>query len=221
MTVKRLTKREIKSQQVRDNILDVSRQLFIQQGYTATTIREILSEAGITTGTLYHFFQDKEDILMQLAADHLDDVSTLIQSLLPDNPDPAVFYTLELSLLFTVITKHEMVADLYLNMYRSWRVADMICHNHGKRNRQLFEKFKKGMNDEWWYMRSLAITGIIQNCIAEQVNNKKISVEEYLQVVLSAAFGYFNIPAGKIKPAISRALTIIRNKRVGLYEVYL
>ena len=217
----RLTKRKEKSQQIRETILDVSRRLFIQYGYSATTIRQILQEAGITTGTLYHFFQDKEDILLQIADDHMNDASRLVNSLLPDNRDPSLFYAMEMSLMFTAIEKYEMIAELYLSMYQSWRVIDMICHNHGKINMELFGKSVKGMSDEWWYAHSLAISGIIQNCIAEHLNNKKLGIRMHLQIILATSFGYFNIPLNKIDPAISRAMDIIHKKKPGLYGIYL
>lgn len=221
MTDTRLTNRREKSQQIRNNILDVSRKLFIQQGYSATTIRQILTETGITTGTLYHFFRDKEDILVALASSHLDDASNLVKSLLPDDQDPVLFYAVEILLMLMAVEKNETIAELYLNIYRLWRVCDMICHNHGEKNRQLFEKFSKGKDDEWWYARSLAITGIIQNCIAERINNKILPVEVYLQIILNAAFGYFNIQASKIEPITLKALTIVRKKNISLYGVYI
>lgn len=215
------TRRKEKSQQVRETILEVSRRLFIEQGYGATTIRRILTEANITTGTLYHFFKDKDDILLHMAAAHLDDAVKLVESLLPEDPDPVLCYVLELSLLFSAVEKYDRIADLYLNMYRSWRVADMVCRNHGEKNRRLFERFNKGKADEWWYERSLAITGIIQNCIAERLQGGKIPAGEHLRVIFTAAFAYFHIPMARLEPAISRAGEIIRKKKAGLYGIYL
>ncbi len=48
------------------NILHVARRLFIKQGYTATSIRQIALEAGIGKATIYHHFPDKEAIALAL-----------------------------------------------------------------------------------------------------------------------------------------------------------
>jgi len=40
--------------------------LFAQQGYTATSMRQIAEETGIGKATIYHHFRDKETILMTL-----------------------------------------------------------------------------------------------------------------------------------------------------------
>ncbi len=49
-----------------DTILQVARRLFIQQGYTATSIRQIAEEAGIGKATIYHHFPDKQAVILAL-----------------------------------------------------------------------------------------------------------------------------------------------------------
>jgi len=48
----------------RDRILETARRLFHEQGYHATGISTILREADINSGSLYHFFQNKDDLLL-------------------------------------------------------------------------------------------------------------------------------------------------------------
>jgi TetR/AcrR family transcriptional repressor of nem operon len=47
----------------RDRIVEAARQLFFRQGYTATGISQILKVAEARSGSLYHFFPSKEDLL--------------------------------------------------------------------------------------------------------------------------------------------------------------
>jgi TetR/AcrR family transcriptional regulator, transcriptional repressor for nem operon len=47
----------------RDRLIDAARELFLEQGYTATGIAQILKRAGARSGSLYHFFPTKEDLL--------------------------------------------------------------------------------------------------------------------------------------------------------------
>lgn len=51
-------------------ILDAARRAFARYGYDATSIEAILEEAGISRGTLYHYFQSKENLFLSLAAEH-------------------------------------------------------------------------------------------------------------------------------------------------------
>jgi AcrR family transcriptional regulator len=50
----------------RDEILQVAARLFAEKGYEETTIREIGDAAGILSGSLYHHFQTKEEMLHEL-----------------------------------------------------------------------------------------------------------------------------------------------------------
>jgi AcrR family transcriptional regulator len=47
-------------------ILETARRLFIKQGYTATSMRQLAAEAGIGKATIYHHFPDKEAVAMAL-----------------------------------------------------------------------------------------------------------------------------------------------------------
>jgi AcrR family transcriptional regulator len=54
------------SASTRDRILDVALDLFTDQGFDATSIREIAARLGITKPAIYYHFASKEDILMAL-----------------------------------------------------------------------------------------------------------------------------------------------------------
>jgi AcrR family transcriptional regulator len=62
----------------RMKILEASRRLFAEQGYEATTTRDVAAAAGIASGTLFNYFATKEAIVACLAAEAmaeaLDDV---------------------------------------------------------------------------------------------------------------------------------------------------
>src|SRR5512145_872798 len=49
-----------------DKILQTAYRLFVQKGYTATSMRQVAEEAGIGKATIYHHFPDKESIAMAL-----------------------------------------------------------------------------------------------------------------------------------------------------------
>lgn len=50
----------------RGRILEVSAELFAEQGYDATSLREIADRMGFTKAALYYHFQSKDDILKAL-----------------------------------------------------------------------------------------------------------------------------------------------------------
>ena len=50
----------------RKELLNKSFELFAEKGYSSVTMREIASEIGVSTGTLYHYFPSKESLFEQL-----------------------------------------------------------------------------------------------------------------------------------------------------------
>jgi AcrR family transcriptional regulator len=50
----------------RERILDVALELFNEQGYDKTSLREIAERLGITKAALYYHFERKEDIFLEL-----------------------------------------------------------------------------------------------------------------------------------------------------------
>ena len=53
----------------RRRVLDSARQLFMERGYEAATIRDIASEAGLSTGAVFASFIDKTDLFNAVMAE--------------------------------------------------------------------------------------------------------------------------------------------------------
>ena len=56
--------------------METARELFFEQGYAQTGIAQILKVCGVNSGSLYHFFPSKEDLLAAV----LEKYKTLLQS---------------------------------------------------------------------------------------------------------------------------------------------
>lgn len=46
----------------RRHILDTAAKVFAERGYHGTTVRDVLSEAGVSTGSFYFYFSNKEEL---------------------------------------------------------------------------------------------------------------------------------------------------------------
>src|SRR5512132_2864062 len=50
----------------RERIQAIARELFAEQGYEKTSLREIAERLGVTKAALYYHFKSKEDIVLEL-----------------------------------------------------------------------------------------------------------------------------------------------------------
>jgi AcrR family transcriptional regulator len=60
----------------REQLLQTARGVFIEKGYAATSLEEVVSRAGMTRGALYHHFKDKRalfDAVVERAIEEMGD----------------------------------------------------------------------------------------------------------------------------------------------------
>ncbi len=66
MAGKRESKKEELVQKRSVQILEAAARVFAQRGYHAATTKAIAAEAGVSEGTIYNYFQSKEDLLLSI-----------------------------------------------------------------------------------------------------------------------------------------------------------
>lgn len=68
-------------------IITTARQLFMQRGYRAVSINDIVSAAEITKPTLYYHFADKEDLFVQMVVQMLHEMREHMDQATAPYPD--------------------------------------------------------------------------------------------------------------------------------------
>ncbi len=75
-----LMTREEQKQATRARVLAAARKLFAQNGFHATTVRMIATEAGSAVGGVFTTFESKEEILFEIAAERYDALAQAIMA---------------------------------------------------------------------------------------------------------------------------------------------
>lgn len=60
------TKKQVQSEETREKILKASTDLLISRSYVGTTISAIAENVGLTKGALYHHFNSKDDLVLEI-----------------------------------------------------------------------------------------------------------------------------------------------------------
>ena len=66
--------------ETKKKLLECAMKEFSEKGYMKASLRNICKEAGVTTGALYFFFKDKEDLFGNLVAETLYGLNTIIEN---------------------------------------------------------------------------------------------------------------------------------------------
>lgn len=67
------TRREKRAQERKQHIMFAAAKLIAQKGFSSTTTKDIAEAAAVAEGTIYNYFANKDDILIQLV-NHLADL---------------------------------------------------------------------------------------------------------------------------------------------------
>lgn len=73
-----------RDKETRNKLLASAREEFLEKGYNNASLRSICKKAGVTTGALYFFFENKEDLFDALTKDAVDALLFLLQKHMED-----------------------------------------------------------------------------------------------------------------------------------------
>lgn len=72
----------------RDELLTLAATMMAERGLRATTVRDIADAAGILSGSLYHHFKSKEEIVDEVLRSFLDWLFARYQQIIDTEPNP-------------------------------------------------------------------------------------------------------------------------------------
>ncbi len=72
----------------RDELLQLAATMFAERGMRATTVRDIADSAGILSGSLYHHFSSKEEMVDEVLRGFLDWLFARYEQIVETQPNP-------------------------------------------------------------------------------------------------------------------------------------
>jgi AcrR family transcriptional regulator len=102
----------------RERIVSTALRLFAQKGFAAVGIREIASEVGLSSATLYHYMGSKDDLLQEIMTDRLGRLITVSRQALTGLGRPE-------DKLVTVVRVHVLVHALHPDSVVDHQVRDL------------------------------------------------------------------------------------------------
>lgn len=113
--VKSMNRRERKKINSKKAIIDAAVALFIKQGYSETSIAEIMNEADLGLGTFYNYFQSKEEILKYFLGDIIAKTNQSFISLSKEAKNAAEILTEMFLFTGRMLDQNRFVLPLFLS----------------------------------------------------------------------------------------------------------
>jgi TetR/AcrR family transcriptional regulator, cholesterol catabolism regulator len=141
--------------------------LFGERGYHSTTIRDIAERAGVSIGLLYHYFEQKEDLLFMALIEVLESYRRQIPLALEGVKDPLGRFCAAVRAYCRV---NDATVDATVLAYRETKSL-------GRQRRELIKQMERETNE--------LIAACIKDCIVAKVFHPKVDIELFTyQIVM-------------------------------------
>ncbi len=101
----------------KNKIIQAGYELFTETGYYGTNTVEIAKRAGVSTGIVYGYFQDKRDILICVLKIYIEQVSLPLIDIMQKAKGNVDFASLAESIIDKTIELHEQYAKLHNTLH--------------------------------------------------------------------------------------------------------
>ena len=196
-------------------IIRISRRLFLEQGYDKTSVRQILNKSGLSTGSLYHFFKNKEEILLSGLHESLVNISRLTDRIAVECQEPLLRYALDVALATCEILKDKHLLNLYKAISQTASVDHAVIDIKVNKMKKLLTDLNLHFSDKEIHSRILAIHGATKALMMAAINEQiPVSPEDIYSLILNMALSEFNIPKKKIEKILLLTGKIIKDEEL-------
>ena len=198
---------------VSNKIIKISRTLFLEQGYENTTVRQVLKKARLSTGSLYHFFKNKEEILLFALRDALLEMSSLTDSMAVKYNEPVLRYALGIAIGTSGIFKYKHLFNFYNAIYKNESAENFMISLKVTRMKNLLNDLNLHFTDNEIHSHILAIHGATKALILAKINKQlSANLNDIYSLIIKIALSEFDIPKKKIEKIIKLTTKIIQDE---------
>lgn len=182
-TILKMTPEERKEES-RHNIMVASWELFLEKGYNETTTRDIIRKAGILNGSLYNRFKSKEEILLAIFGEALEDCLKESSKFLKENEDPLEVLCMPMAVELYLASKSKKLAGLLYSAHQSWKAVDMYVEVFNKWAHEILDPGMVKVDDEGDRLRLITTIGGIGNICGMYANGFTASYRSVFEYML-------------------------------------
>jgi AcrR family transcriptional regulator len=106
-------------------ILDAAAHVFHEQGYAGATTNDIADEAGVSIGSLYQYFPNKDAVLVALAHQHIESATAGLTDLLGQLPADRTFELIVREVVQFLVEQHDLDELHVLVMHEAPRTHEI------------------------------------------------------------------------------------------------
>jgi AcrR family transcriptional regulator len=120
----------------RRQILDAARRCFLRNGFHATSMQDVISEAGLSVGAVYSYFGSKQQLVTSIAETVLDGADEFLSTIAMADPPPSLVDAMDQALGFVEVQTgpdglFPLAVQVWAESLRDPELAEFIARIYG------------------------------------------------------------------------------------------
>ena len=141
-------------------IVRVATGMFLERGYSNTSVRAIANDLNISSGNVTFYFPSKEHLLAVMTELLCDFQWCMMQKELDEGRTSLMAICLELVAMAAICQENETAKDLYLAAYTNPLSLEIIRRNDARRAKEVFGEYCTNWTDEQFREAEVLVSGI-------------------------------------------------------------
>jgi AcrR family transcriptional regulator len=180
-----------KTQEKREKILECATDLFADNGYVHTSVRDIIDCSGFGAGTFYKHFNNKEQVLKILLEEFLEEIINNVYEYFKQETDLYLRFIESKRVMLEVFARNPKMSEIYSRVAGINLSIDQCLKEFDDKfllftGKNIQYGIKHGIFKDLPVMPIVSSTlAIIKYAVYKWVVSKEISEEEMIDMVLS------------------------------------
>lgn len=195
-----ITREQVK--EPKNRILAACVKMFIERGFKATTMQDIIREADVSSGTFQNIFRTKDGVLFELTEFMFSNQFDIAHTLTEKSFTPACLYAVETAVQLAIAELNENLREIYIEAYTQPKLAEYIYQMTSTELRHMFEKYNPTWEDSDFYETEIGTAGMMRAFMARPCD-KYFTLKRKTEKFVKMALAIFGVPQDEREEAIS------------------
>ncbi|MBO5858307.1 MAG: TetR/AcrR family transcriptional regulator [Clostridia bacterium] len=195
-----------KKEKTKDKIIRVSTRMFLDYGYTATSVKMVCDELKISKGNYTFYFPSKEDILAVLTDWLCKFQWKMINAEIDDGASSLLAVCCELMVMASACDESEVAKDFFVSAYQSPKCLEIIHNNDIARAKEVFAEYCSEWTDEQFREAEILVAGVEHATL--NAIDKTVPLEMRIAGALNTIMTIYNVPEEIRKIKIDKVLAM-------------
>ena len=195
--------------ETKNAIIRVAIEMFLERGFTNTSVRAIAAELGISTGNITFYFPSKEHLLMVLVEMLCDSQWSMLEQQADEEETALMAFCMETMTVAVACEQNEIARDLFLSVFQSELCRNLLRENHVARAERIFSEYCGDWTHQQFRIAEILVMGIQHAVIIP--TDVEIPLSERIAAALNQILSIYGVPENNRAEKIRRILAMDYN----------